>query len=157
MIHSFYRVSIDLDLYQYQEIPQAIVPYEKRFERSLLTEIKRFQNELHWSEMWTLEDVHKRLDQGYKFWVLRPKNRIKGWIWLAPDGEMKNLYVSKWFRNQGWGKQFYLQSMNEALELGYPLVYARIDIWNEPAKVCINNLLSLVGCKSTFELVTEEY
>lgn len=157
MIHNFYRYYINLDLYQYQEIPQAIVPYEERFEGSLLTEIKRFQKELNWSEMWTIPDVYKRLERGWKFWVLRPKNQIKGWAWLAPDGEMKNIYVSKWSRNQGWGKNFYLQCMNAALDLEYPGVYARIDIWNEPGKRCLENVIGFIGCKSSVELITENY
>ena len=155
--HNFYKVLFNLDLYQYQEIPQAIVSYEKRFERSLLTEIRRFQRELNWDEMWTLEDVYKRLEAGWKFWVIRPKNQIKGWAWLAPDGEMKNLYVSKWLRNQGWGKYLYLQCMNEALDRDYPQVYARVDVWNEPAKHCIENVMEFVNCPSSVELVTENY
>lgn len=157
MIHSFYKYSINLDLYQYQEIPQAIVPYEERFERSLSTEIKRFQKELNWSEMWDLQDVGNRLYSGWKFWVLRPKVQIKGWIWLTPNGEMKNLYVSRRWRNRGWGRNLYLQCMNEALDLEYDKVYARLDVWNDASKRCLERVLSLVGCKSSVELVLENY
>ena len=78
MIHSFYRTDINLDLYQYQEVPQAIVPYEQRFERSLSTAIKKFQAELNWKELWNLQDVKLRLISGWKFWVLRPKNQVRG-------------------------------------------------------------------------------
>lgn len=157
MVHQFYKYEIDLEFYQYHEIPQAIVPYEKRFERSLSTERNRFQRELNWSEMWTIKEVYERLEKGYHFWVLRPKNQIKGWAWLAPDGEMKNLYVSKWFRNQGWGRYFHLQRLNKALDLELPSVYIRIDIWNEPAKACMDRLLSTIGCKSKISKIIEEY
>ena len=157
MIHSFYRTDINLDLYQYQEVPQAIVPYEQRFERSLSTAIKKFQAELNWEEMWNLQDVKLRLVSGWKFWVLRPKNQIRGWIWLTPTGEMKNLYVSKRLRNQGWGKQLYLTAMNEALDLGYSSVFTRVDVWNEPAKACVDNLLRFAGCKSNIKLTIEDY
>ena len=157
MIHSFYRTDINLDLYQYQEIPQAIVPYEQRFERSLNTAIKKFQTELNWEEMWNLRDVQLRLVSGWKFWVLRPKNQIRGWIWLTPTGEMKNLYVSKRLRNQGWGRQLYLTAMNEALDLEYSSVFTRVDVWNEPAKACVDRLLRNIGCKSSIKLTVEDY
>lgn len=157
MIQTFFKFEINLELYQYQEIPQTIVPYEKRFERSLSTEIKRFQRELNWPEMWSIPEVYQRLEKGYRFWVLRPKNQIKGWVWLAPDGEIKNVYVSKWSRNQGWGKYLILQGLNGALDLEYPTVYSRVDIWNETSKVLYEHILGLIGCKSFIKLVTEEY
>ena len=156
MIHNFYRYDIDLEFYQTQEIPQAIVPYEERFERSLRTEIQRFQKELNWSEMWDTLEVYARLLKGYKFWVLRPKNQIKGWAWLAPDGEIKNVYVSKWFRNQHWGRYLVLQCMNEAA-LSMEKVYSRVDIWNEPSKQLFEGILKTVSCKSKITSITENY
>lgn len=157
MIHHFYKYEINLELYQIQEIPQAIVPYEKRFERSLFTEIQRFQNELHWNEMWTIPEVYKRLEKGYCFWVLRPKNQIKGWVWLAPDGEIKNGYVSKWLRNQGWYKHLVFQAMNEALEKNLEQVYLRVDIWNEPGKHSVEQVIERIGCKSKINKIEESY
>ena len=157
MVHQFYKYTINLELYQNQEVSQAIVPYERRFERSLSTEIKRFQNELHWDEMWTIPEVYSRLEKGYCFWVLRPKNQIKGWVWLVPDGEIKNGYVSKWFRNQGWYKQLILKAMNEALEKEFESVYFRVDIWNEPGKRSVEQVIERTGCKSQISKIIEEY
>ena len=157
MIHQFYRYDISLENYQYREIPQAIVPYEKRFERSLSTEIKRFQKELNWTEMWTIPEVYSRLENRYHFWVLRPKNQIKGWIWLAPDGEIKNAYVSKWLRNQGWYKHLTYQALNKALDLDRDTVYLRIDIWNEPSKRSIEQMLERISCKSKISKIEESY
>lgn len=157
MVHQFYKYTINLDLYQNQEIPQAIVPYEKRFERSLSTEIRRFQNELHWKEMWTIPEVYKRLEKGYGFWVLRPKNQIKGWVWLVPDGEIKNGYVSKWLRNQGWYQNLICRAMNEALERELNQVYLRVDIWNEPGKRSVERVIERLGCKSQISKVQEVY
>lgn len=157
MIHQFYKYEINLELYQYQEIPQAIVPYERKFERSLVTEIRRFQNELHWNEMWTIPEVYERLEHNYGFWVLRPKNQIKGWVWLVPDGEIKNGYVSKWFRNQGWYKQLVYRAMNEALERELKQIYFRVDIWNEPGKRSVEQVIERTGCKSQISKVIEEY
>lgn len=156
-MHQFYRYDINLEYYQNQEIPQAIVPYEKRFERSLSTEIRRFQNELHWDEMWTIPEVYTRLENGYWFWVLRPKNQIKGWVWLAPDGEIKNGYVSKWLRNLGWYKKLIYQAMNKALDLDLTSVYFRVDIWNEPGKVSVEHVIERTGCKSKISKIQEEY
>lgn len=157
MIHQFYKYVINLELYQYQEIPQAVVPYERKFERSLATEIRRFQNELHWNEMWTISEVYERLEKGYGFWVLRPKNQIKGWAWLSPVGELKNLYVSKWLRNQGWGRYLHLVRLNEALNRDYSEVFVRVDIWNERAKALLEKVISTTGCKTSVKLIEEEY
>ena len=157
MTQTFYRFDIDLGLYQYQEIPQTIIPYEKRFERSLSTEIKRFQSELHWKDMWTIPEVYTRLDEGYDFWVYRPKNQIKGWGWLSPEGEIKNLYVSKWSRNQGICQKLILQALNRALELDMESVFARVDVWNTPSLKSFERVLEIIGCKSNIKIVEEEY
>ena len=157
MIHQFYKYTIDLEHYQEQEVSQAIIPYEKRFEKPLSTEIKRFQREFHWSEMWKISDVRKRLKAGYKFWIFRPKLRVKGWIWLAPDGELKNTYVSKWYRNQGWNRHLTFAAMNEALNQDLDQVYFRVDIWNEISKHCVERIIETVGCKSNISKVIEEY
>lgn len=157
MIHQFYKYSLSLELYLYREIPQTIIPYAKRFERSLSTEIRRFQKELDWKEMWTIPEVYLRLDSGYKFWIYRPANQIKGWVWLTPEGEIKNLYVSKWSRNRGIGQNLIYTAMNEALDLEYSRVWARVDIWNEPSKRVFEKVLESVGYKTNVKLVEEEY
>lgn len=157
MIHQFYRYDIDLSTYQLRDLPKEIVKYDRSFERSLSTEMKRFQNELHWNEMWTLEDVYRRLESGYYFFVLRPKNQIKGWVWLAPDGEIKNAYVSKWSRNRGWCRYLCTAAMNAAWELEYPTVYGRIDIWNKKSIHSFEQLLTQIGCKIDCKIVEEEY
>lgn len=157
MIHQFYRYDIDLSTYQLRDLPKEIVKYDRSFERSLSTEMKRFQNELHWDEMWTLEDVYRRLESGYYFFVLRPKNQIKGWTWLAPDGEIKNVYVSKWSRNKGWCKYLCIAAMNAAWELEYPTVYSRTDIWNKKYIHSFEQLLLQIGCKTDCKIVEEEY
>lgn len=157
MIHQFYRYDVDLSNYQLRDLPKEIVEYNRSFERSLSTEMKRFQNELHWDEMWTLEDVYSRLSKGYSFFVLRPKNQIKGWIWLSPDGELKNGYVSKWSRNQNYLKKLCLVAINRAWELEYPRVWGRIDIWNKASIRSFEALLKQLGCKVDCKLVEEEY
>lgn len=157
MIHQFYRYRFSLEHYQSQEIPQTIIPYEKRFERSLSTEVRRFQKELHWKEMWTIPEVYTRLESGYKFWIYRPANQVKGWIWLSPEGEIKNLYVSKWSRNQGIGQSLIYRAMNEALDLDYGFVWARVDIWNEPSKRVFEKVLEVAGYKTEVKLIEEEY
>lgn len=157
MIQTFFKFEIYLELYQYQEIPQTIVPYEKRFERSLSTEIKRFQAELHWDEMWKIPDVYNRLDRGYKFWVYRPKNQIKGWAWLSPEGEVKNLYVSKWSRNQGICQKLILQALNGALDSDMDTAFARVNVWNTPSLKAFERVLEIIGCKSKLTTIEEEY
>lgn len=157
MIQTFFKFEINLELYQYQEIPQTIVPYEKRFERSLSTEIKRFQAELNWKDMWTIPEVYSRLDKGYRFWVYRPKNQIKGWGWLSPEGEVKNLYVSKWSRNQGICQKIILQTLNGALDSDMDSVFARVDVWNTSSLKAFERVLEIIGCKSSIKIIEEEY
>lgn len=157
MIHQFYKYIVDLSNYQLRDLPREIVEYNRSFERSLSTEIRRFQNELHWDQMWTIPEVYERLNKGYKFNVLRPKNQIKGWAWLATDHEIKNVYVSKWKRNQGWSKQLYFSLLNKAWELEYPDVYIRVDVWNKPAKYAVESVIGQIGCRVNCKLVEEEY
>lgn len=157
MKHQFCKYELSLALYQEQEISPAIIPYEERFERSLLTEIRRFQKELNWSEMWDSLDVIERLLHNYKFWVLRPKNQIKGWVWLTPEGEIKNLYVSKWFRGQGWGTQLIYAGLNEALNQDLDTALYRVDIWNTASKKCIENVLERTGISCKLSFIEEDY
>lgn len=157
MIHQFYRYDVDLSNYQLRDLPKEIVEYNRSFERSLSTEMKRFQNELHWDEMWTLEDVYSRLSKGYSFFVLRPKNQIKGWLWLSPDGELKNAYISKWSRNKNYLKKITLAAINRAWELEYPRVWVRIDIWNKASIRSFETLTKQLGCKVDCKLIEEEY
>lgn len=158
MIHHFCRYEINLEAYQIQEIPQAIVPYEEKFERSLCTEIRRFQKELNWSEMWDTLDVVSRLLHGWRFWVFRPKNQIKGWVWVDPDkAEIKNLYVSKWFRKQGWGTKLILAGLNDLLDLDKDVALYRTDTWNTASKKSIERVLELTGITSKLFFTEENY
>ena len=145
-MHQFYKIEIDLGNYQYREIPQAIIPYEQRFEKSLFTEIKRGRKE---------KTVRKFNYLDCEFGILRPKNQIKGWICLGLDGELRNLYVSKWFRNQDWGENLIYWGLNKAFVLEYPKILAKVDIWNDPAKACFDKVLERISCKTSYSLIEE--
>lgn len=157
MIHQFYKYEVDLKNYQMRDFSKSIVEYDKAFERSLITTIRKFQDELHWDGMWTVSEVYSRLSNGYHFFVWRPYTQIKGWVWLAPDGELKNGYVTKWSRRKGWLKQLCIAGMNKAWELEYPKIYARIDIWNRPSIWSFEKLIGQLGCSVNCKLVEEEY
>lgn len=156
-MHVFYKYIVDLESYIMQETPQAITLYKREYERSLSTEIKRFQRELNWKDMWSVKDARQRLQDGWILIVLRPLVQIKGWVWLSPDGEIKNLYVSKRKRDLGWGKHLIRAAINQAWIREYPTVYWRIDIWNEKSKHTFESVLQTLGCKSKVNLVEEEY
>lgn len=157
MVHQFYKYVVDLTNYQPRDLPKEIVEYNRSFERSLSTEIRRFQNELHWKEMWTIPEVYQRLDAGWNFVVLRRMVQIKGWGWLSADREIKNIYVSKWKRNLGWGTQLYYTLLNKAWELEYPDVFVRVDIWNRPAQYLAEKVLCNLACDVDCKIVEENY
>lgn len=156
-MHTFYKYTVDLNGYIMQEIPQAVTLYRKEYERSLSTEIKRFQRELNWKDMWTVKDARERLSNGWILIVLRPLVQIKGWIWLVPDGELKNIYVSKRKRDVDWGQHLTFAAMNQAWVMEYPSVYVRIDLWNNVSKYTFESVLSKISCKSDVRIVEEEY
>ena len=93
MIHSFNKYTIQLERYQLRPVSPWIKPFELTKIGSLKTTIKIFQNELHWSEMWDIKEVKRRLENGYKFFTLMPKTQILGWVWISPEHEIKNVYV----------------------------------------------------------------
>lgn len=156
-MHTFYKYTVDLNGYIMQEIPQAVTLYRKEYERSLSTEIKRFQRELNWKDMWTIKDARERLSNGWTLVVLRPLVQIKGWVWLAPDGEIKNLYVSKRKRGFKWGRNLIEAAMNQAWVREFEKVYWRIDLWNNASKYVFESVLSKISCKSDVRIVEEEY
>lgn len=158
MIHNFCKYELSLGLYQEREISLLIIPYEEKFERSLLTEMARCSRELKWKDMWTKADLHDRLRKGWKLFIFRPKNQIKGWVWIDPEkAEIKNLYVSKWFRKQGWGTNLIFAGLNELLNLEKDVALYRVDIWNTASKKAIENVLELTGITSSLSFVKEDY
>lgn len=158
MKHHFCRYELSLLLYQEQEISPAILPYEERFERSLLTEMVRCSRELKWPEMWTKKDLYDRLQKGWKLIIFRPKNQIKGWVWINPEkSEICNLYVSKWSRKQGWGTELVFAGLNEILNLEKDEALYRVDTWNTASKKCIERVLELTGISCKLSFVEEDY
>lgn len=165
MIHSFNKYTIQLERYQLQPISPWIVPYEARFKNSLATTIRIFQKELNWSEMWNVKEAHERLEKGYRFFVLKPKSQILGWVWVAPDHEIKNLYVRPYRRfnpkrtnsNKHWGTQLIFAGLNCCFEQEFPDAYFRVDVWNSISNHMAEKVLSQIGCRSNIELVEENY
>lgn len=153
----FYRYTIHLENYQTREIPRIIVPYERRWERSLVTHIKEFQEELHWDKMWTVYDARRRLKRGCRLFVLRPKTHIKGWVWLMNSGWICNGWVARRLRGNHYWEQLICACLNEAVELDFPQVHLDIDIWNKPSLLTMDNLLPKISCEVDVEKVDEEY
>lgn len=165
MIHSFNKYTIQLERYQLRPISPWIKPFDLKKIPSLKTTIKIFQNELHWNDMWDIKEVKRRLNSGYRFYVLQPKSQIWGWIWISPDHEVKNLYVRPYHRfnpkrtksNPHWGTQLVYTGLNCCYEQDFDDAFFRIDIWNKPSNCIAENILEQIGCKSSIELVEEEY
>jgi len=153
----FYKYVVDLTNYQEREIPKEIIEYNENLKESLSNERRRFQRELHWDKMWKMSSINARLREGWKFYLLRPNKLIKGWVWISPNGELKNLYVSKKLRGQGWAKQLIFKVLNELQESGHNQMTYRCDTWNTPSKCAIEQVLELICCKTQCTVVEEDY
>ena len=156
-IHQFYKWTVDISNYEYRAIPLEVRDYDKSLERSLITSTERCRKELKWKDMWTVAEAVWRIEHGYGFYVFRPKNQIKGWLWLAPDGELKNWWIAKGFRDKGWIRQLIFRGLNEAKKLRYPAVTVRIDTWNIPSQTAWKWILDRINCTFKLETVEEEY
>lgn len=153
---------IDLQNYQIREVPKEFklyTTYDRRLRGPLISSINRFQNELHWDKMWTVWDAKKRLKRGWKLIIYKrkPRGMILGWVWLSPEGEIKNLYVSRRQRMQGLGIQLVYAALNAAMETELSSVFYRCDIWNLASKYLIEHVISQIGCKVKLTQVEEDY
>ena len=157
MLHQFYLYTIDLENYQTRYLPPTLMPYKLEFEQELKRGIRRFQAELHWEDMWDIPTANRRLGEGYRFVVFRPDCGVRGWAWLTPKYEIKNVYVYKTYRGLGWGKNLYYYLLNEAWALEYPFVTVRVDIWNVSAMKVVEKVAEVTGCGLDLKLVEEEY
>ena len=75
--------------------------------QKLQDSIDIFQSELDWTEMWSIEDAQKRLEEGWWFYVIEKDDKYIGWAWFdTPNKKFCNLYVHKDYRNRGYGREF---------------------------------------------------
>lgn len=105
----------------------------------LENEIKEFNEEIKWVEMWSIEIAKKRLENNWKLIIYKPSKKIKGWYWLDDKNEPKNLYVNKKYRNKGIGKEMHLVLLNICKKLNMDSVKCHIDEWNIASQKCIKN------------------
>lgn len=162
-LHQFYRYEIDIQNYEPIEVPSDIIEYnrfDKSHQRGLRKAVRDFQNEFNWSDMWKYGDARRRLLHGYHLFILRPERHrygVNGWIWLAPDGELKNAFVREYLRGKGWCMQLNIAAINRAWDLCLEKVYVRIDDWNIASCKAYEKLLYAIGCPVKFSIVQEEY
>lgn len=150
----FCRYVIDLGYYQSREIPPEIQECSYRYSprQSLMTEIKRYVAEFgKWDKYWDAYSVRDRVKKGWRFYVLRPKSGIRGWVWISPRGKIEDLYVSRKYRHQGWGKQLVFQALNCAAASNWPKATLVCDAWNNRHKYFIENILLEIQCRIYIE------
>ena len=70
----------------------------------LQDEIDYFNTIINWSDMWDLHEARRRLDNGWKLYLFKPDETIKGWMWLNTNTkEVCNGYVNPLYRSKGIG------------------------------------------------------
>tara|TARA_Y100000592_G_scaffold41232_1_gene65368 strand:- start:783 stop:1955 length:1173 start_codon:yes stop_codon:yes gene_type:complete len=95
--------------------------------------IDTFQKELNWSEMWSVDDAEKRLENGWWFYVIEINNKYVGWSWFDNDTrKFCNVYVHEKYRNNGYGKDLVYVRLNECKRQGIEKVWMEVEEWNVP-------------------------
>jgi RimJ/RimL family protein N-acetyltransferase len=131
----------DLNNYIVKETPTYIKEVDINtinFE-DLSEEIKVFNLEINWKDMWDVEEVKNRLSNGWRFLVFIPNDKIKGWYWLDNTNEPRNLYINKEYRNKGFGREMQIEMLNICKKLNMSEVNGYIDDWNTISIKCIKN------------------
>lgn len=108
--------------------------------KKLDDEIKLFQEEINWTDMWDIKEVKNRLLNGWRFVIYKPSDEIKGWIWLDNTNEPKNIYVNKEYRNVGVAKELYNEVHNICKKENIEKIIGYIDDWNIISRRCIESV-----------------
>ena len=104
----------------------------------LQDEIDYFNSIINWSDMWDLHEAHRRLDNGWKLYVFKPDETIKGWMWLNTNNkEVCNGYVNPLYRNKGIGVELTNSAHRGCLD--WEKWWCQSDEWNKPAQQMIIN------------------
>ena len=120
-----YLYSIDLESYQSREIPKEIVRYSQDLQRSLFSSLRRYAKLSGLREKSVIRRVEKLLEEENMLFVFRPKNQIKGWIWVTPEGQVEDGYVFENYRDQNWGENLIYAALNEIDEKAEIVVDSR--------------------------------
>ena len=104
----------------------------------LQDEIDYFNTIINWSDMWDLHEAHRRLDNGWKLYVFKPDETIKGWMWLNTNNkEVCNCYVNPLYRNKGIGVEL-INSTHRYCQ-DWESWWCHSEDWNEPAHKMLLN------------------
>ena len=104
----------------------------------LQDEIDYFNSIINWSDMWDLHEAHRRLDNGWKLYVFKPDETIKGWMWLNTNNkEVCNGYVNPLYRSKGIGVELTNSAHRDCLD--WEKWWCQSDDWNKPAQQMIIN------------------
>ena len=88
--------------------------------------------------MWDLHEAHRRLDNGWKLYLFKPDETIKGWIWLNTNNkEVCNCYVNPLYRNKGIGVEL-INSTHRYCQ-DWESWWCHSEDWNEPAHKMLLN------------------
>lgn len=157
MEDSYIHFTLNIENYSQREVENEVSEYREEFRPLLSEAISQFQEELSWDQMWKESDVNLRMMRGYSFFVLILDNKIRGWIWLTPEREIKNYYVHKDFRKQGHAKKLYFKCLNKAKAMKFKEVWGTINEWNVNSLRSCSLIWKEVMCPVKIKKIKTEY
>lgn len=142
-----YIYKVDLENYQFREISKDIVEYSQDLRRSLFSSIRQYARAEGLDPEYEVKKFKGRIKKGWKLFVLRPKQQIKGWIFLAPNSSVHSWYVFRRFREKGYGSELLYAVMNEA----ETALKCSINYSSTAALAVFESVLSKICCKVSLE------
>ena len=95
----------------------------------LQREIDYYNTIIEWDDMWDVETARKWLKKGHRLFLFKPKDKIKGWMWVFTTKEFRHLYVNPQYRNLKNAKDL-VASVGYIISKQWAKWWAQIDDWN---------------------------
>ena len=93
--------------------------------------IDKFNSEIDWDDMWTLDDAKQRLVNNQILYILQKNNISIGHVWYL-NNYLYNAYVSKERPNDS-SHWFICETIIDVLNNGYDKIELYTDYWNQRA------------------------
>ncbi len=95
----------------------------------LQREIDHFNTIIEWDEMWDLETARKWFKKGHRLFLFKPKDKIKGWLWVFTTKEWRHLYINPQYRNVENARDL-IASVHYVISKQYAKWWGYSDDWN---------------------------
>lgn len=90
--------------------------------------IQKFNSQIKWDDMWTLQESNERLSRNQILFLLLKDNSPIGHVWYIGE-YLYNAFVSQ-ERNTGESQWFIQQTMSDRFKNGYDTITLYTEEWN---------------------------